>query len=179
MEPNQKLYKIAVLGAESTGKTTLCRQLAEHFHTRWVPEYAREYIEQITRDYVLKDLEIIAERHVQNEIETCRIANKYIFVDTEMIILKVWAKEKFQSIPEFISRHLLKQQYDLYLVMANDLPWVYDPVRENPDKRDYLLNLYMQELDEIKARQVFISGFGEERFLKAVAEVGKLGGGEI
>src|ERR1035438_4094481 len=93
MAENKSIIKVAILGAESTGKTTLCRDLAAHYHTVWVPEYAREYVEKLNRPYLLEDLENIAIRHKNNEDAAIVKANKIIFIDTEFIILKVWSQE--------------------------------------------------------------------------------------
>jgi NadR type nicotinamide-nucleotide adenylyltransferase len=171
MAENKGILKVAILGAESTGKTTLCRDLALHYRTVWVPEYAREYVEKLDRPYLLNDLLLIAKQHSINEENAIRQANKILFTDTEFIILKVWSEEAFHSIPDFIASHLQHQHYDLYLVMDNTIPWEFDLVRENPDKRDYLLACYIKELEAIKANYKIISGIGEERLKNAIKEV--------
>ncbi len=171
IQPNQQVLKIALVGAESTGKTTLAQQLAAHYDTLWVPEFAREYIANLSRPYTLEDIEQIAQQHQLNIKREYQHARKYLFVDTEMIILKVWCQEKFHSIPQSISDHLLHQQYDLYLVLENDLPWVADSVRENPDKRDYLKTLYLAELEKLNALYFTVSGIGKERLQKIIEEL--------
>ena len=167
----QNIIKVAILGAESTGKTTLCRDLAAHYHTVWVPEYAREYIEKLSVPYQLNDLLSIATQHLINQTNAISQANKILFSDTELIILKVWSQEVFATVPEFITKELHQQHFDLYLVTDNAIPWEYDPVRENPDKRDYLLACYIKELEAIDANYKIITGMGEERLKNAVREV--------
>ena len=171
MAENKSIIKVAILGAESTGKTTLCRELAAHYNTIWVPEYAREYVEKLNRPYLLEDLENIAIQHKNNEDISITKANKIMFTDTEFIILKVWSDEVFNMVPSFIKKQLHQQHYDLYLVTANDIPWEYDAVRENPDKRDYLLACYINELKVLKSNYKMINGLGEERLKNAVKEV--------
>jgi len=162
------IYKVAILGAESTGKTTLAKKLADHYESIYIPEFAREYIENLNRPYSLNDIVAIAKQHQQNEKDAMRIANKILFTDTELIIAKVWCEEKFKIVPDYISEHLKAQQYDLYILTANDIPWQNDPVRENPDKRDYLFSLYEKELKNLKANYKIIDGTGETRFLNAI-----------
>jgi NadR type nicotinamide-nucleotide adenylyltransferase len=162
------IYKVAILGAESTGKTTLAKQLADHYESIFVPEFAREFIENLNRPYTLDDIVAIAKQHQQNEQEAMRIANKILFTDTELIIAKVWCEEKFKSVPDYISEQLQAQKYDLYILTANDIPWENDPVRENPDKRDYLFKLYEKELKEMKANYKIIDGTAETRYLNAI-----------
>jgi NadR type nicotinamide-nucleotide adenylyltransferase len=163
------IYKVALIGAESTGKTTLAKQLAEHYETIFVPEYAREYMEKIyNRPYTLEDIVITAKQHKFNEKEASEKANKILFVDTELIITKVWCEESFKEVPDWIADNLKTQQYDLYLLMYNDIPWINDPVRENPGKRDKLFYRYKKELTEMQTNYKIIYGTGETRFLNAI-----------
>ena len=162
------IYKVAILGAESTGKTTLAKQLAEHYETIFVPEYAREYVEKLNRPYTIDDIVTIAKQHQQNEMDAVIKAKKILFTDTELLMAKVWTEEAFKTVPEWIADNLLTQKYDLYLLMSNDIPWENDPVRENPDKRDYLFNKYRRELKEMKTHFKIIDGTGSTRFYNAI-----------
>src|SRR5665213_2069267 len=120
------IYKVAILGAESTGKTTLAKQLASHYESIFVPEFAREYIEDLKRPYTLDDIETIAKQHYKNEQDAMIKANRILFTDTELIISKVWCEEKFKTVPDWIAEHLPTQRYDLYILTANDIPWEND-----------------------------------------------------
>ena len=168
MQNNNPIHKIAILGAESTGKTTLCEQLAQHFHTNWVPEYAREYLSNLKRPYTLDDIVVIAKQQLHNQKTALQDANQLLFADTEMIILKIWCEDKFNTCPQFILDALHHQTFQLYLIMANDIPWQSDPLRENPDRRDYLLNLYINELDLLKANYKIINGHTHARLINAI-----------
>lgn len=82
--------KIVVLGPESTGKSTLCASLAQHFHCSWVPEFARRYLLELGRQYNYDDLLIIAKGQLKAEDEmTEQSEKKLLFIDTDMYVMKV------------------------------------------------------------------------------------------
>lgn len=165
------LKKIAVLGAESTGKTWLCEQLAAHFQTQWVPEYARDYFNHSDiYNYTLKDLEIIAERQMQMESEAIPGAQRFLFCDTTLITLKIWAELEFQTTPDLIQRGLEESRYDFYLITNNDVAWQADPLRENKHSRDLLLRMNETEVKKTGTPYHIVSGQGAER-LAAVIRV--------
>jgi NadR type nicotinamide-nucleotide adenylyltransferase len=153
--------KITITGPESSGKTTLARQLAQTFDTRWVPEYAREYIDQLERPYRESDLLEIARGQVAREDEYAQKNQALLFCDTSLEVIKIWSEFRFQRCHPWILEQLQKRQPDLYLLCAPDLPWEYDPQRENPDDRDALFDIYREEL--AGQHVVEIWGEGEER----------------
>src|SRR6476469_2739448 len=61
------LKKIVIIGPESTGKSSLCKLLAEHYHTLWCPEYAREYLTAHGMNYTYDDLLTIAKGQIELE----------------------------------------------------------------------------------------------------------------
>ena len=91
--------KIALIGPESSGKTTLCRELAAYFHTVWVPEFARTYIALLDRKYTLEDIEYCAEEQLKSEAHLLEKANRFLFCDSELIIAKVWCEDVFKTSP--------------------------------------------------------------------------------
>src|SRR5215213_3373828 len=98
----RSIRRIGVIGAESTGKTALCEALAKHYKTVWVPEYAREYFnDSDIYNYSLDDLVKIAERQIKSEEECELIANRFLFCDTTLITLKIWAELEFEQVPAF------------------------------------------------------------------------------
>ena len=167
------IRRIAILGAESTGKTTLARSLALRFQTVWVPEYAREYMTMNPGDYTAEDIVEIAKHQLQEEEQFSARANHVLFSDTELIIAKVWCEDVFSFCPQWISEQLQSHRYDLYLLTANDLPWVADPVRVNPQRRDYFFNLYKKEMEQLGVPYEIISGRYEARLLSAINAVKK------
>ena len=168
-----KVNRIALIGPESSGKTDLCVALARHYHTFWVPEYAREYIGKLGRKYTAADILLCSEQQWVNEQSLLARANRYLFTDTEFIVAKVWHEDRFGPAPEAITQMIDKYPYDLYLLTTPDIPFEHDPVRENPDRRDYFYNLYKSELDERQLPYAIISGQHEKRFDNAVSIIDK------
>jgi NadR type nicotinamide-nucleotide adenylyltransferase len=169
----ERIYRIAILGAESTGKTTLARSLALRFNTTWVMEFAREYMSKHDGNYSADDIVAIAKHQLEQEEQLIQTAHHFIFTDTEFIIAKVWCEDVFANCPEWLTEQVKNHRYDLYLLTANDLPWVADPVRVNPQRRDYFFNLYKRELDEQKLPYEIISGRYEARLLSGINAVKK------
>lgn len=170
----KSIRRIAIIGPESTGKSTLAKDLALHYRTIFVAEYARDYVEQLHRPYHFKDVEKIAKIQVQCEKELVRDANQFIFFDTELIIIKIWFREVFQEVPAWIDDAIKASKIDLYLLCYPDLKWEFDPVRENPNRRFYLFNSYQDEINRINAKYEIIKGVGEHRLKNAIDAVNKL-----
>lgn len=169
----QQVYKIAIIGPESTGKTTLAQHLAAHYQTLWLPEYAREYVENLNRPYTFADVEHIALRQPELERDYQRRANGLLFLDTELIITKVWFDEVFGARPAWFDALLGQYHGDFYLLCRPDLDWTYDPVREYPSKdiRAYLFGVYQQELEAQGFPYAIIEGEGDTRLKRSIEHV--------
>ena len=166
------IIKIAVLGAESTGKTALCEALANHYRTVWVPEYAREYFnDSDIYNYTLDDLVNIAREQILRESKLLRDANQIIFSDTTLITLKIWAELEFETTPEFIREALKRERYDHYLLTDNSVNWQADPLRQNKHSRDLLFEMNEFELKNLGAAYTVISGLDEQRTKQAVGVI--------
>lgn len=166
------MFKIAIIGPESTGKTQLARELARYFRVPWVPEYAREYIEGLPNPYDYDDVCKIARHQVKQEKATFdNLMIPLIFFDTELIITKVWFEYRYQKVPEFVTDQLEKNFFDLYLLCSPDLSWEPDPVREHGDDRDFFFNWYRKEIEHLKKPYVIIRGNGKSRTELAIMEV--------
>lgn len=168
------IKKIAITGPESTGKSTLARKLAEHYNTIWVPEYARAYIDQLNRPYNQNDLTEITKGQILHEKELISKANNYLFCDTELTVLKIWSEFKYGSIDPYIRSEYDKISYDLYILLDVDLPWQYDPQRENPELGKFFLTWFERELKAKGATYNIISGNTEERIKNACKAVDDL-----
>jgi len=165
--------RIAVIGAESTGKTALSERLAAHFNTACVPEYARTYFD--THDihhYTAEDLVSIARAQQALEAEALGLANGMLFFDTSFVTLKIWARNQFGTVPSEIEVLADTERHDLYLLCANDLPWEADAQRLHPHLRDEVLEWNKAEMDAFHRRYAVIEGSGEERFRNALAAIG-------
>jgi len=165
------LIKVAITGPESTGKSSIAKQLAEYFHTVFVPEFAREYIDKHNRPYTYPDILEIAKGQLQRETELYPKANKIIFCDTEFLVTKIWSENAFKKCEEWILKTIKDHKYDLYLLMNIDLEWESDPQREHQHLREYFFNLYYNELSLRKLPFKIISGQKEERLKNAVMAV--------
>ena len=174
MEKNcNPIIRIALIGPESTAKSTLSEALAKHYKTIWVKEYARKYLTSLTRKYTIDDVLQIAKEQLKEELELLPKANKFIFVDTELIISKVWCEDVFKICPVWISENIVKYKYDLYLLCYPDLVWEADVLRENPNRRDYFFNWYEKELKKINANYKIMKGVGEQRLLNCMEAIEK------
>jgi len=173
----KKIKKIAIIGPESTGKSSLSVQLADYYKTVWVPEYAREYVGNLNRKYTLDDVIKISETQHKQIDEKLKEANKFIFVDTEDVINKIWCDVVFRTCPDVIEHRITNYPFDLYLLLMPDLPWQEDPLRENPDKREHLYSLYKHELENRNLPFSEISGFNEKRLENAVKVIEEYFGG--
>ncbi len=161
------MIRVGVIGPESTGKSTLCKQLAEQYGYRWIKEYAREYVETIGRPYSYDDVLQIARRQLK-ELQGS-YAEPVVLYDTELIITKVWMQHVYGKVAPEVEQAIQEQPMDLYLIMMPDIEAEPDPVRENLDKREYFLNWYINEVKQTKRPYYLINGQGEAR-LRAAAE---------
>lgn len=152
------MKKIAIIGPESTGKSTLAKGLAEYFQEPFVPEYGRKYLEENGSEYVMSDLLKISKGMLQEEQEQAKNARQFLFCDTDLIMMKVWYEVKYGECHPFVLDKLSQKPYDFYFLCAPDLPWEADPLRENPNIREELFCRYEKELQEYKLPFVKIEG---------------------
>jgi NadR type nicotinamide-nucleotide adenylyltransferase len=165
------LKKIVVIGPESTGKSTLCEQLADQYKTEWVPEFARNYLLEIRRPYTYEDLLYIAEAQVELEDRICSSTKTpLVFIDTDMYVMKVWCEYVFKKCHRFILDQIANRKYDGYLLCNTDLPWVADELREYPDleSREKLFHMYKDLMVNQSTPWIEISGDYEERLQQAI-----------
>ena len=168
---DEMIRRIAITGPESTGKSVLAEQLASHFHTSWVPEYARAYLEKLEKPYVEHDLLMIAKGQLEREETQTNLAEKYLFCDTELLVIKIWSEVKYNHCDPWIMEAIETHRYDLYLLCDIDLPWQYDPLREHPHKRQYLYDLYYNELKSRQFPFAVIRGSGPDRLSNALKTI--------
>jgi len=172
------MKKVVVIGPESTGKSTLCEQLADYYKTTWVPEYAREYLTVNGTNYTYDDLLTIAQGQVTLEESYIEKAKDVplLFIDTDQYVMKVWGQFVFGKCHQWTLDQITKRKYDLYLLCNIDLPWAYDVLREYPDPgpREELYKIYRNLMLNQPVPWVEISGNYEERFQKAINAVNDL-----
>ncbi len=192
--------KIVIVGPESTGKSTLCEQLAQHYNTHWCPEFAREYLLSNGTPYTFEQLLEIAKGQLAMEEEYTRQVEKtwswlekescwinassmittshppLLFIDTDMYVMKVWCEYVFEKCHPFILDEIAKRQYNGYLLCTPDLPWVKDELREYPDDKNRmeLFYIYKDLLVNQSTPWHIVSGSYEERLQQAIAAVNSI-----
>lgn len=177
-EPS-KLIKVVLFGPESTGKTTLAKQLAEYYNTKWVPEYAREYLqnkwdrEQKTCEP--HDLLPIAEGQIRLENLLSKQGNKILFCDTDLLETKVYAEAYYiGDCDPLLEKYALQNSYDLYLLTSIDTPWVADDLRDKPEEREEMFQYFKRTLEKYHKNFITLNGDKDRRLKTAIAHIEKL-----
>jgi NadR type nicotinamide-nucleotide adenylyltransferase len=178
LELIKRIKKIVIVGPESTGKSTLSENLANHFKTEWVREYAREYLEKNGTEYTFENLYEIAQGQLAGEEATLKKLQEKNFtdniipliIDTDMYVIKVWSEFVFNKCDNRVLTEISKREYDGYILCNTDVPWIKDNLREYPDliTREKLFHYYKEELSEQKLPWIIISGNYEERTQQAI-----------
>lgn len=163
------MIKVAVIGPESSGKSTLCEELSNRYRIGFIPEFSREYLENLERPYVQNDLLLMAKQQMAHIREFEKRSAKLLLSDTESLVIKIWSEIKYGLCHPEIQNLFESQDFDIYLLCAPDLIWVQDKFREVPDlsRRYEIFQLFKQELEIRNFKYAVISGSGNERILKA------------
>ena len=165
------IKKIAVVGPESTGKSTISSQLAEYHKTAWVPEFSREYCANLVSPCTMEDELNMFYGQLELEKQTLPQANKLLICDTTILTVKIWSDHNFGYTPPEVLKKLSEHSYDFYLLMDIDLPWQDDPLRDYPHLRDHFMNIWHQELNSLGANYTVISGADHQRLSNAISAV--------
>lgn len=164
--------KIVLIGPESTGKSTLTKQLADHFNAPYVEEVARAYLEERSDpSYELRDLERIARLQANAIQEAVDLSPAVLFCDTDLVTLHIWSLDKFDTTIPYVEQQLTEQPADLYLLCKPDVPWESDPLREDATRRDELYIWNRWVVREMNAAYVEIEGLQNQRIEQAIKAV--------
>lgn len=163
-----KTKKIVITGPESTGKSTLTKQLAGHYKVPYISEIARNYVENLKRPYEKNDVIEIARLQIDLEKEIINQKQEFIFLDTDLIITKIWLLHVYNDCPTWIDEYIKSHPAYLHLLCYYDIPWKHDPVRENPELRPYFFNKYLSEIQNYGMNYEIVKGQNNERFKNAV-----------
>lgn len=177
LEPPVRGYyakRVCLVGAESTGKTTLARALAERFDTVWVAEYGREYSERMLAEnnayrWRFEDFALIARTQCEMENAAARVANKILICDTDAFATGIWCRrylgERSPEVEAIVAAH---RRPDLYLLTDVNTPFVQDGTRDGEHIREWMHRTFIEELNEQSRPFIFLSGAYEERFQTAI-----------
>lgn len=165
---------ICVYGPESTGKSTLTKQLAGHYQMPYVEEYAKQVIEAKNGDICFEDMEQIVRGHFRAVMEARRQNTPLLFVDTDAIISKLWSNELFGKESPIIEEHIARQHFDHYLLLDIDLPWVDDIHRYRPDERESFFRKCEEQLVARGKSYTVIRGKNQQRLNHAITCVDAL-----
>jgi len=158
------MHKIIVTGPESSGKTTLCKNLSEHFKIPFAKEYVREFLNELGGDYKQDDLLEIAKVQLKSELNSQ-------LLDTDLITIKIWSEYKYGSCDKWILSQIEKQKTEkrFYLLCKADIPWEADPLRENPTNRNELFKIHKKELENLGHDYFVVEG--ENRVEKSISKI--------
>jgi NadR type nicotinamide-nucleotide adenylyltransferase len=172
-EPVRPYYvkRIVVYGPESTGKTTLAEKLAAHYQTVWVPEYARGYLDEKGSWVELCDIPKIAEGQMMSEDGQARQANRLLICDTDLITTAIYSRHYFGECPKEVALMANERDYDLYLLLDTDVPFVEDWQRPDGHRREEFFARFRGELESRGRKYVVISGSYEERFVQSIKAI--------
>ncbi len=159
------MIRIAITGPESSGKTTLCQSLSEHFNVDFIPEFARTYLEITDGKYKQPDLDEIA----KGQLESITSSQSKINVcDSDFSVLEIWSAYKYGNVSDYIRELVKKDLFDLHILCTPDIPWEEDALRENPDTRDHLFELYKESLNRHNKNFIIVSGEHKNRIKKSL-----------
>ncbi|WP_293299079.1 ATP-binding protein [Pedobacter sp. UBA4863] len=172
MNKRKHIKKIAIVGPESTGKSTIAAAMAKYYQVPWVPEYARYYCEALTEPCTLQDEVNMFHGQVALEQSVLAMAETdFIICDTTFLTVKIWSDAFFGETPQIVLHALQQNPYDFYVLLDIDLPWEDDPLRDFPNQREHFMEVWHKELKTLGANYKVVSGIGEDRLKNAVEVV--------
>jgi len=184
MEKNLKqkpssCIKVVLFGPESTGKTTLSRQLARHYNSVWVREYARAYLQDKwnneRKTCESKDLLPIAIGQMKLENELAQKTASVLICDTDLLETKVYSEAYYSGTCDpILDKFAIENSYDLYFLTYIDTPWEADDLRDKPHERARMFKAFEDALIKYKRPYVLLKGNKTERLNKAIKHIDKL-----
>jgi NadR type nicotinamide-nucleotide adenylyltransferase len=173
------LVKVVLFGPESTGKTTLSKQLARHYNTVWTPEFAREYLQKKwnneRKTCEVSDLVPIAIGQMRLENKLAKRADKLLICDTDLLETKVYSEEYYGGfVDEKLNKASEENNYDLYLLTYVDTPWEEDDLRDRPGLRLEMFTAFENALKKNQKNYILLKGDKETRLKVATAAIDEI-----
>lgn len=166
--------RIAILGAESSGKSTLASMLAITLDGGLVKEYAREYCEKLDHKPTAEDVIHIAEVQIAEYFDPGS-SSDFIVYDTALHTSLIWLEDKFSHVPQHLVKAAKTMDFDAIFVCNSDIPWEYDPQREDPHRRNELGEKTKKLLVSLGKDFQFITGDVATRLKDSLYALKKLG----
>ena len=168
------MIKIVITGPESCGKSTLAKDLSIYYDAPLVEEFSREYLEKTRGHYCESDLYEIARGQLQREQEALKQQPQLIICDTGIHVIKIWSSYKYGRCDQRILRMVSKYTADLFLLVDCDIPYEEDKLRENPEERHILYQMYKDDLIQHDRKFQEISGTPSKRLKQSVGSIDSL-----
>ena len=171
---------ICIIGAESTGKTTLTGALAAHFECPWVPEYLRHFCELHQRTPTLEEQPQILEAQqlavCTAQVKAVQQKAPFVFCDTAPLLTAIYSDFVFCDVSLYARARTMHASYALTLLLAPDIAWVADGLqRDGAQVRGPVTEMIARELRVLTVPVASISGQGEGRFAAALEALKALG----
>ena len=163
------MKKIIITGPESSGKTTLATDLAQHFNIDFVQEYAREYLREIDKQYSFEDVVNIGEGQNQKEKQAAAENPELLICDTDLLTIKIWLEYKYGRTDEWVESIVSAYKNRVYLLCTPDMNWEKDKLRENAGDREELFNIYRENLEYYNLEYHILEGAEKYRKREAVS----------
>lgn len=178
-QKNINIIKVVLFGPESTGKTTLSNQLARHYNTVWVPEYARDYLQNKwnnkRKTCENSDLIPIAIGQMKLENELAKKADKVLICDTDLLETKVYSEEFYGGfVNPDLEEAAITNSYNLYLLTYIDTPWEKDDLRDRPELRLEMFNAFENALIKYNRPYITLKGDKKTRLENAIKAIDEL-----
>ena len=176
---NSSCIKLVLYGPESTGKSTLSIDLAKYYNTVYVPEYAREYLQnkwdQKKGVCSVEDLLPIALGQIESENRLAKEARNLLICDTDLIQTMVYSKVYYDGYcnPK-IQQSAIENSYDLYFLCSIDVPWMADDLRDKPHEREFMFSAFKVELEKLNRPFVILEGSHDKRMQQAIKSIDQL-----
>lgn len=173
------IVKIVIFGPESSGKTTLSKQLAQHYKTSWVPEYAREYLQEKwdNERKICEESDLLpiafGQMHLENKLS--RKASNILICDTDLLETMVYSEEYYNKyVHPDLKQAAIENTYDLYLLTCIDTPWIEDDLRDRPELRIEMFQAFEMALKKYNRPYLMVKGDQETRLKTAITSIDKI-----
>lgn len=163
------MLKIYLTGPESSGKTTLAKSLSKYYDCPWVPEYARQYLQERNGFYQYEDLTKISKGQIDLENQFVRNGQSKLILDTGQLVLYIWSMHKYGQVAQNIETGVMAQRTSFHLLCRPDVEWEEDTLRESPDERALLFQKYKAAADSFNLKYAIVEGRGKERLKNAAS----------